>query len=174
MSSDELIDDVARQMTAVNARPALRGRVMAGIGEASQHTPRRRLMTVAAGAAAATMALAWFLMPSPPVIDAPPEMAGQTPVAVTEPEAAQPVQVQIARVTPEPARHAAAATAVPVIWDTAPMAEIPMLPPLAGPPPIVIEPITWDAVTITPLSVELIEVKALVVEPLAPVDRSGV
>jgi hypothetical protein len=169
--SDELIDDVARQMTAVGARPALRGRVMAGIGDASQHTPRRRLMPVAAGAAAAAVALAWLLMPSPPVIDAPPEMAGQTPVAVTEPDPAQSAEVQITRATPAPPRHAAAA---PVPWDTAPTAEGSGLPPLAGPLPIVIEPISWSEVTIAPLNVEPIEVKALVVEPLASADRSGV
>jgi hypothetical protein len=173
--SDELIDDVARQMTVADPRPALRARVMAGIAEASQNTPRRWLVPVAAGAALATVALAWLLVPSPPVIEDAPVLTQRAPVVVAEPEVARPAEVQVARATPVRAPRTVVAAPTPVMWDTAsPMAEVPGLPPLAGPPPIEIAPITWDEVTITPLSVELIEVKALVVEPLAPFDRSGV
>jgi hypothetical protein len=174
VKSNELIDDVARRMTVADPRPALRARVMAGIGEASQDTSRRWLMPVAGSAALATLALAWFLVPSRPMIEAPPVVTQRAPVVVAEPEVARPAEVQVARATSVRAPRAVVAAPVPLVWDTAPMAEVPGLPPLEGPPPIVIEPITWDVVTITPLNVELIEVKALVVEPLAPVDRGGV
>lgn len=173
MNADELIDDVAREMTAVSARPALRTRVLAGIGGAAQEPPRGWVLPVAAGSVITAIALAWFLVPSRPALVDPPVVARQAPMVVSEPASAQPAAIQITRATPAPPGPAAATAGVAFTWDTAPPADLPGLPPLAGPPPIVIEPITWDEVTIAPVTVGLIEVKALVVEPLASADRSG-
>jgi len=61
-----------------------------------------------------------------------------------------------------------------VTWAPSPVAEVPSLPPLAGPPPIVIEPIAWSEITIKPVNVEPIEVKALVIEPLHVMRLGGV
>lgn len=178
MKRSNLIDDVAKAMTAVDTRPALRTRVMAGIDAASRNTPRGWMVPASAGAAVAVMALAWFLMPSSPrVAQQAPTIVQQVPVTAAAPKGPAPVAVEIAgggSTRPSgraatPAREAASA-----VWPDTPMTEMPMLPPLAGPPPIVVERITWDEVTIAPLEVPLLEVKALVIEPLAAPDGSGV
>jgi hypothetical protein len=176
MKTDELIDDVARQMTATAARPMLRARVMATIGDARQERSRGWLVPAAVSAAVAALALGWFMLPSHQVTNETP-MAQQAPAiapgrTVVEPTAA--LATAPAMPAPAPARRVVAVSAATVstFQDETP-ADFPMLPPLAGPPPVVIEPITWDAVTIAPLTVELIEVKALVVEPLTVSDRSG-
>jgi hypothetical protein len=177
---DDLIDDVAKAMTAVDTRPALRTRVMAGIDDTSRSAQHGWMVPVASGAALAVVALAWFLMPSyPEVGQVAPTMVQQVPATATPPGAPvpAPATVEVARngsTRPSVRREPAAREVVSVVWPDAPMPDIPMLPPLAGPPPIVIEPITWDEVTIAPLNVELLEVKALVIEPLAAPDRSGV
>jgi hypothetical protein len=180
MNADELIDDVARQMTTPQTRPALRARVVATLDDARQEPARGWRLPAAAGATLAALALAWFVLPSRQVTNETP-MARQAPAIApgrTGVGPTPPIEVATTAPVPAPApastRRAATVAAVTTItWlDEAP-AGIPTLPPLAGPQPIVIEPITWDDVTIPPLAVELIEVKALVVEPLTVSDRSG-
>lgn len=180
MKRSDLIDEVAKAMTAVDARPALRTRVMAEIDDASRTAHRGWMVPAAAGAAVAVVALAWFLMPSSPRVEQQaPTVVQQVPVTGTPAEAPElpPVAVEVARNGSTRSSGRAATSAretASTVWPDTPMAEIPMLPPLAGPPPIVIEPISWDEVTIAPLDVPLIEVKALVIEPLAGPGGSGV
>jgi hypothetical protein len=181
MKADEFIDDVAKAMTAVDTRPALRARVRATIGEARQEPARGWFLPAAASATVAALALAWFMLPSRQTTNETP-MARQAPAIAsvrTVVEPTPPIEVATAAPVPAPVRASTrravtlAAVTVSTWLDEAP-ADTPTLPPLAGPQPIVIEPITWDEVRIAPLIVELIEVKALAVEPLAVSDRSGV
>jgi hypothetical protein len=203
VKADDLIDDVARRMTTVDGRPALRTRVAAVIDAAPQDTRRAWVLPVAVTAVAASAALAWFLMPSATVTSRGPvtteqamvaapglpsasvAASEQVPVAVDAGEQHLPATVvaseaRASRAAVPPAGSASSSAPVAPASDstaypwagTAPP-DIPMLPPLAGPPAIVIEPIAWNEVAIAPLTVELIEIKALVVEPLASPEESG-
>ena len=178
MKADELIDDVARQMTSRAARPAaLRARVMAMIGEPPQEPARGWFLPATASATVAALVLAWFMLPSRRVTDETP-IARRAPITSGRTVVEPAVTIETAPATPAPApaptRRAMAVEALAVsAWPDEAPADIPTPPPLPGPQPIVIEPITWGAVTIAPLTVDLIEVKALVVEPLTVSDRSG-
>ncbi len=177
MNADELIDDVARQMTTPQVRPALRTRVMATIGDARQERTHGWLVPIAASATVAALALAWFMLPAPPVAEVTP-VAQQAPAIATTPAVVEePVSVAGARATPVPSPAQQAAVAAPVAinaWMDEPPVDFPALPPLPGPPSIVIEPIVWDEVTIAPIAVTLIELQALSIEPLAPAGNNGV
>lgn len=176
MNGDELIDDVARQMTTPQARPALRTRVMATIGDARQERTHGWLVPIAASGTVAALALAWFMLPAPPATEVTP-VARQAPAIATTPAVVEPpVSVAVARATPVPSPAQPAVAASPVAinaWIDEPPADFPTLPPLAGPPSIVIEPIVWDEVTIAPIAVKLIEVQALSIEPLSPAGNNG-
>lgn len=191
MSTDELINDVARRMTTLETRPVLRARVVAAIDAEPRERGRTWVLPTAATVAIASVALVWFLMPPAPVIEHAPVVATERPAATmpAPPNAStgageQPVARPVASVARagRPAGDRApvdeALTFVPgtatYVWTDAALPEIPMLPPLAGPPAIVIEPIAWDEVVIAPLTVELIEVRTLVVEPLASPEGDGV
>jgi len=176
MKADELIDDVARQMTAATRPPMLRARVMTTIGEVRQEPVRTWFMPVAASAAIAALAVAWFVLPSRLVTDETP-MAQQAPAIATGPMVVDPAatpEKASAPPAPAPTRRVVAVAAVAFgTWPDETPTDVPTLPPLAGPQPIVIEPVRWNDVTITPLTVALIEVKALAIEPLAPATDSG-
>jgi hypothetical protein len=174
---DELIDNVARRMTAVEGRSGMRARVLAGLGAAPSHTSPGWLAPAAACATIAVVALAWVLVPSPRITERAPVVAQEQPMPAAAPAVAAPATTEVARAAPTrlPSRRDLSAPVTGMTtWAETPMAEIPTLPPLAGPPPIVIEPIAWREVTIAPLEVELIEVKALEIEPLVSADHSGV
>jgi hypothetical protein len=187
--SDELIDNVAKDMTALAARPALRRRVITAIADAPQRQPHRWLVPAMAAVAGVAMA-AWLLIPArTPDMDAVATAARyeaavaarwaatEGPVTAHVAEAMRPEPVQVDRnTTTRTATRGAtpAPAAVGNVWPDLNAWEIPMLPPLAGPPPIVIEPIAWSDVTIAPIEVDLIEVRALVVEPLDDSNPSGV
>lgn len=177
MSSDELIDNVARQMTAVERRSGMRARVLAGLGAAPLHASPGWLAPLAACTTIAVVALAWILVPSPHIPERAPVVAREQPMPAAAPALAAPTTIEVARAAPtrlpSPRDLSAPVTGM-TTWAETPMAEIPTLPPLPGPPPIVIEPIVWREVTIAPLEVELIEVKALDIEPLVSADHSGV
>jgi hypothetical protein len=174
-----LIDHVARQMTATQTRSAIRAQVMVTIRAAHQQPAPGWLLPVTASAAVAAVALTWFMLSAPPVIEVVP-VARHTPAVATAGDTAPgqptaPSGVASAAVAPTRARQTVAVEAVAfsASADEIPAA-IPTLPPLAGPRPIVIEPIVWDEVTIAPIVVNLIEVRALSIEPLAPAADSGV
>jgi hypothetical protein len=187
--SDELIDNVARGMTTVATRPALRERVVTAIAAAPQGPQHGWLIPAMAGAAGVAI-VTWMLMPArladegAVVTTAQHEFATEVPhTAAADPvigrmaEAVVSAPVEIARSTSTGSSARSAATlpiAAGTVWPDTPVAEIPMLPPLAGPPPIVIEPIGWDEVMLAPVSVALIEVKALAIEPLDISALSGV
>jgi hypothetical protein len=179
--SDKLIDDAARDLTALATRPALRERVMAEIAAAPQRQASWWWVPTVAAATGVAIGT-WLLMPARLADEGASTTITQHEVARDAPytsatgpvigrlaDAVIPAPVEVprntsARTTTRGATPAL--TAAAFVWTDTPVAEITMLPPLAGPPPIVIEPITWDQMMIAPLEVELIEVKALVIEPL--------
>lgn len=207
MKLDDLIDETARQMTAVNERPALRARVM----DALEPAPRPRLawqVPLVAAGVTASLLLIWTLLPPVSMTDEDDAAAAVTFVKSAAPPRIAPVagNVEPATIgdespdtTPRPTVRSA--KAMPVIagarFDVANATAITMtadsheelttvatwlegepmsirtLPPLAGPPPIVIQPIVLDDVTMAPVRVEAIEVKRLIVEPLVPAGRDA-
>lgn len=167
-------------MTTPDMRPALWTNVMAELDEAPGEAPRRWLGPVAAGTTIAMVAFVWFLMPSPREAERAPIVAQEQPApligsAVLEP-APEPARVEVTRPGPVslPMAREVAPAAAATAWAEVPVADIPTLPPLAGPPPIEIEPITWSEVAIAPLNVELIGLQALEIEPLPSIDHNGV
>ena len=186
MKTDDVIDNVARRMTETDGRPDLRMRVMTGIGDEARVVRRHWLAPALAGGAVACAALMWLLTPAP-MQEAPASAVTTTRVvtppapatmreAVPTPEApsAAVVTARASMSRPVTRRAVTEASVESTTWADAPVEwTIPALPPLAGPPPIVIEPIAWDEVTIAPLAVALIEVKALEIEPLEARGRGG-
>jgi len=186
--SDELIDNVARDMTAMATRPALRERVLtAAIADARQ--PQPYAWGGAAVAAAACLAVAaWLLMPSRtadegavattarhdvavelPKVLTPGPVAGRIAEAVT-PLVAPPPTAQIEQIEPasptrpaeaiEPLEPARIASNESLSNDGAAVA------PLLEPAPIVVQAITISNIAIAPPVVSWIEVQGLSIEPL--------
>ena len=152
---------------------------------------RAHAWLVPAMAAAACLAIAtWVLVPSRVTDDGSATTTARHEAAPEAPRAATESSVggrTVETMTPAPGAialntsaqtttrdTAPAPAAMALVWTDTPVAEIPMLPPLAGPPPLVIEPIAWDEMTIVPLNVALIEVEALAIEPLDVSDLNGV
>ncbi len=187
MKTDDVIDDVARRMTKTPGHPDLRMRVMAGIDDEARSVRRPWLVPALASGAVACAALVWMLMPattpesSAPVATTARVVATPAPEATREaaptPEAPAAIAVTARASTSRPIARLAAAdeSAAPARCADAEVEwTIPTLPPLAGPPPIVIVPLAWEEVTIAPLTVASIEVKALEIEPLDARGAGGV
>lgn len=156
MRFDELITDVARDMTDVVPSPHLRARVMAGL---RRPQARRRPVLAAAGAAAATVAIvtATILMQGPETVPAlpavppaafariPANSAGVASTPVSRPRAVKEVQ----RISADEAAWLARS-----------------VQPLAGPEAIEIDSIQPSTSAIAPISVEAVGLKAIDVPPI--------
>lgn len=186
MKHDELIDDVARQMTAVDGRPALRERVLAGIEATPIATTRPWLIPVTAGSVFAAVVLTSMLATDGSDRDPAPELIARHDLVLAvemndrseRSEAPAPTPIEVPDV-PSIARIAAAQASVTAIADQAVsdidsidaefetiLADFPMLPPLPEPDPIVVAAITFDDMTIEPINIATVQITALTVEPL--------
>ena len=191
MKHDDLIDDVARRMTTLHERPALRARVLARMDTLSSQHGRRWMIAPVLGTAALLVIVAgWTLRssnvePDIPVVErvarASLPVSGNPSLARRAPTDAM---VELATsadrnaLASNLAGRVRARAMAPVLessrageWATAlATADVPMLPPLAPPDPIVITDLEAHPMAIAPMALSAVEISRLVIEPLSVVD----
>jgi hypothetical protein len=173
---DELIDDIARRMTAGSERPALRDRVMARMEvEAS---PIRWALIAPAAAGAAVVFMVW-LAGMPPAGSSPRDVSPVPPQVVTESPSGRgsshmPGATSLEATNARPLRAATGTTEAADVArsdlveerSTDAPGRIPVLPALTRPAPIVIAGVASTAVTMPPLAVQPVKTSRLAIEPL--------
>ena len=179
MKTDDVIDHVARRMTDVSGHPGVRERVLASLDE--QRTTPRWWPAVAAVGVAAAAVVAIAVRPASEVPTTTPSVretarrppASEATIQATVPDvppAADRVAASSPRIRTGGSSIAAEAATAPGVGFAE---EVRPLPPLPIPAAIVMEPVGWDAVTIEPLSIDLLDVGAVAIDPLESATQTG-
>ena len=181
MKTDDVIDEVARRMTTVEARPGLRTRVLASL-DAEVRERRPMWIVPASVGAAVCAALVWISWPSSLPVERVPDAIARDvsspPAPVLVPDVREEVVrsaevVADARAVRVPPPVAAPIVAPEVLaeeielppWDPEPMVDPALMAPLVI-PPIEVEPVRWEALTVPPLEIAPLQMDALVIEPV--------